>query len=246
MIGFAAETDDLMANAQAKLRRKNADWIVANDVSPATGIMGGAENAVHLVSAAGIEAWPAGEGRGRRPPGPADRGGAALTWTLRPLGLEDADRLLPLRLEALRKHPEAFGADVSEEGPAVIGRLIGRHPSVTLGGFVGETMVGMAGLAVPDRIKARHKGHVWGFYVTPAFRRSGLSGAMMAVLIEHARRIGLLGLTLTVTVGNDAARRLYAGYGFRSYGVEPGGLFVDGRFYDVEQMALTLADRDDA
>jgi phosphopantothenoylcysteine decarboxylase/phosphopantothenate--cysteine ligase len=58
VIGFAAETDDLMANAQAKLRRKNADWIVANDVSPATGIMGGAENAVHIVSAAGIETWP--------------------------------------------------------------------------------------------------------------------------------------------------------------------------------------------
>lgn len=58
VVGFAAETDDLMDNAQAKLRRKNADWIVANDVSPETGIMGGAENAVHIVSAAGIETWP--------------------------------------------------------------------------------------------------------------------------------------------------------------------------------------------
>ena len=58
VIGFAAETDDLMANARGKLVRKNADWIVANDVSPETGIMGGAENAVHIVSAAGIETWP--------------------------------------------------------------------------------------------------------------------------------------------------------------------------------------------
>ena len=58
VVGFAAETDDLMANAQAKLKRKNADWIVANDVSPETGIMGGAENAVQLVSASGIETWP--------------------------------------------------------------------------------------------------------------------------------------------------------------------------------------------
>ncbi len=58
VIGFAAETDDLMANAQGKLVRKNADWIVANDVSPETGIMGGAENAVHLVTATGIETWP--------------------------------------------------------------------------------------------------------------------------------------------------------------------------------------------
>ncbi|WP_428542525.1 bifunctional phosphopantothenoylcysteine decarboxylase/phosphopantothenate--cysteine ligase CoaBC [Rhodopila sp.] len=58
VVGFAAETDDLMANAQSKLARKNADWIVANDVSPSSGIMGGAENAVHLVSASGIETWP--------------------------------------------------------------------------------------------------------------------------------------------------------------------------------------------
>jgi phosphopantothenoylcysteine decarboxylase/phosphopantothenate--cysteine ligase len=57
VIGFAAETDDLMANARGKLARKNADWIVANDVSPVTGIMGGAENAVHIVSADGIESW---------------------------------------------------------------------------------------------------------------------------------------------------------------------------------------------
>lgn len=58
VIGFAAETDDLLANAQAKRERKNADWIVANDVSPATGIMGGEENIIHLITADGIENWP--------------------------------------------------------------------------------------------------------------------------------------------------------------------------------------------
>ena len=58
IVGFAAETHDMLAHAQDKRRRKNADWIVANDVSPATGIMGGTENEIHLVSAAGIEPWP--------------------------------------------------------------------------------------------------------------------------------------------------------------------------------------------
>jgi phosphopantothenoylcysteine decarboxylase/phosphopantothenate--cysteine ligase len=58
VIGFAAETDDLLDNAAAKLARKGCDWIVANDVSPETGIMGGTENVVHLVTAAGIEHWP--------------------------------------------------------------------------------------------------------------------------------------------------------------------------------------------
>jgi phosphopantothenoylcysteine decarboxylase/phosphopantothenate--cysteine ligase len=58
VVGFAAETDDVIANATAKRARKGCDWIVANDVSPATGIMGGTENAVTVISADGAEEWP--------------------------------------------------------------------------------------------------------------------------------------------------------------------------------------------
>jgi phosphopantothenoylcysteine decarboxylase/phosphopantothenate--cysteine ligase len=58
VIGFAAETDDVLARAKAKLKKKGCDWILANDVSPATGIMGGDDNTVHLISAAGVEEWP--------------------------------------------------------------------------------------------------------------------------------------------------------------------------------------------
>jgi len=58
VVGFAAETDDVVAHATAKRLRKGCDWIVANDVSPATGIMGGAENAVTLITDAGAESWP--------------------------------------------------------------------------------------------------------------------------------------------------------------------------------------------
>jgi len=58
VIGFAAETDDVVANATAKRARKGCDWIVANDVSPETGIMGGQENAVTLITPDGAEAWP--------------------------------------------------------------------------------------------------------------------------------------------------------------------------------------------
>ncbi|OWU83352.1 bifunctional phosphopantothenoylcysteine decarboxylase/phosphopantothenate synthase [Oceanicola sp. 22II-s10i] len=58
VVGFAAETDDVVAHATAKRQRKGCDWIVANDVSPATGIMGGTENAVILISDDGAEEWP--------------------------------------------------------------------------------------------------------------------------------------------------------------------------------------------
>ena len=58
VVGFAAETDDVIAHATAKRARKGCDWIVANDVSPATGIMGGTENAVVLITEGGAESWP--------------------------------------------------------------------------------------------------------------------------------------------------------------------------------------------
>ncbi|MFG1396662.1 bifunctional phosphopantothenoylcysteine decarboxylase/phosphopantothenate--cysteine ligase CoaBC [Roseixanthobacter pseudopolyaromaticivorans] len=58
VVGFAAETQNVVPHAQAKLARKGCDWIVANDVSPETGIMGGDLNTVRLVSADGVEDWP--------------------------------------------------------------------------------------------------------------------------------------------------------------------------------------------
>ncbi|MGJ8618293.1 MAG: bifunctional phosphopantothenoylcysteine decarboxylase/phosphopantothenate--cysteine ligase CoaBC [Sulfitobacter sp.] len=58
VVGFAAETNDVIDNATAKRKRKGCDWIVANDVSPGTGIMGGADNAVTLISDDGAEDWP--------------------------------------------------------------------------------------------------------------------------------------------------------------------------------------------
>ncbi|MGE7370096.1 bifunctional phosphopantothenoylcysteine decarboxylase/phosphopantothenate--cysteine ligase CoaBC [Neorhizobium sp. NPDC001467] len=58
VIGFAAETQDVEDNGRAKLARKGADMIVANDVSPQTGVMGGDRNRVHIISAEGIDIWP--------------------------------------------------------------------------------------------------------------------------------------------------------------------------------------------
>jgi phosphopantothenoylcysteine decarboxylase/phosphopantothenate--cysteine ligase len=58
VVGFAAETGDVIANAQAKRIKKGCDWIVANDVSAGSGVMGGDMNSVHLVTGSGVESWP--------------------------------------------------------------------------------------------------------------------------------------------------------------------------------------------
>jgi phosphopantothenoylcysteine decarboxylase/phosphopantothenate--cysteine ligase len=58
VVGFAAETENVVAHAQSKLTKKGCDWIVANDVSPHTGIMGGDKNTVHLITGNAVENWP--------------------------------------------------------------------------------------------------------------------------------------------------------------------------------------------
>jgi phosphopantothenoylcysteine decarboxylase/phosphopantothenate--cysteine ligase len=57
VVGFAAETEKIVEHARAKLTKKGCDWIVANDVSHATGVMGGDYNTVHVVSAGGVDTW---------------------------------------------------------------------------------------------------------------------------------------------------------------------------------------------
>jgi phosphopantothenoylcysteine decarboxylase/phosphopantothenate--cysteine ligase len=58
VIGFAAETENVVEHAKKKRKAKGCDWIVANDVSPGTGIMGGDRNRVHLITAGDVESWP--------------------------------------------------------------------------------------------------------------------------------------------------------------------------------------------
>jgi len=58
VIGFAAETENVLGHAKRKLAAKGCDWIVANDVSAEKGVMGGSQNEVHLVTAGGVESWP--------------------------------------------------------------------------------------------------------------------------------------------------------------------------------------------
>jgi phosphopantothenoylcysteine decarboxylase/phosphopantothenate--cysteine ligase len=58
VIGFAAETENVIEHAKAKRAKKGCDWILANDVAPATGTFGGAKNRIHMIDEAGVETWP--------------------------------------------------------------------------------------------------------------------------------------------------------------------------------------------
>lgn len=149
---------------------------------------------------------------------------------------DDLPLYRPLRLEALRRHPGAFGSAFEEEQDGDLAHLIGAPPNLTVGGFVSGALVGSAGFVVSPKRKQQHKGHVVGVYIDPAWRRSGLARALLDGLIDRARTQGLVVLTLSVTVGNTAARRLYLGAGFTVYGIEPLSLHVGADFLDEELM----------
>jgi len=162
-------------------------------------------------------------------------------WLIRALAPDDVAIFQPLRLEALRLHPAAFGVSVEEELAEGSQRMIGAYPSVTLGAFADGALVGSAGLLVPARVKQCHRGNLFGIFVTPAWRGRGLARSMLDQLLGHARAAGLRHVTLSVTSGNISARALYRAAGFLTIGVEPDSLLIDSVAYDEERMALFLS-----
>ncbi len=178
---------------------------------------------------------------GRADDGPASDGPA---WVIRRLTQDDLPAYRPVRLAALRDHPEAFGSSFEEEqgcAPrADMARLIAGPPGITLGGFVAGRLVGTASLMVSPRIKQLHKGHVSAVYVAPEWRGSGLARGLLDGIVAYARTGGLISLTLSVSIGNEPARRLYVRAGFRGYGVEPRSLRIGATLVDEELMALAL------
>lgn len=156
----------------------------------------------------------------------------------------DEPELRRMRHDALRLHPEAFGQtlqELAETSPeALIVRML-TAPNFTFGGFAPDrALMGIVGLRLETRARIRHKATIVSVYVDAAHRRTGLARALMEAALAHARQAGARLVELTVTVGNDGARRLYRSLGFYSYGIEPRGYCVDGVFNDKDLMALDL------
>lgn len=90
-------------------------------------------------------------------------------------------------------------------------------------------------------MKSRHKGRVWGVYVTEACRGQGMGRALMGSLIDRARACpGMEQVILTVATEQTAALRLYESLGFQKFGREPRALYVNGRYLDEDYLVLML------
>jgi ribosomal protein S18 acetylase RimI-like enzyme len=163
-----------------------------------------------------------------------------MSLMIRPLRADEADRYRDIRLEALRLHPEAFGASFEEESARPPAWFADRLTATTVfGGFRGEALLGTAGFMPETGLKRVHKGHLWGMYVRPEARGSGLAQGLVAAVVDHARgRVEVL--LLSVTDGNLPARRLYEAFGFVAWGVEVRALRVGEAWFDDVHMMKML------
>jgi ribosomal protein S18 acetylase RimI-like enzyme len=160
--------------------------------------------------------------------------------SLRLLRPDDAVSYRAIRLEALERNPESFGASLDVEMAQPIEWFADRlQRNAVFGAFADAELLGIAGFRAEAGAKVAHKGLLWGVYVHPAGRGAGLARILVERVIEHAREHVEL-LQLTVVSTNERARRLYAHLGFTEYGIEKHGLKYGGAYFDEVLMVRFL------
>lgn len=162
--------------------------------------------------------------------------------SIRNIVRDDAEHYWPFRLEALKNHPEAFGAsfEISVQIPMteVQERIHNEPDDYILGAYAQDgSLAGMMGFKREYGLKLRHKGMIWGVYVSPAYRGLGVASRLLQEVLERGRQLeGLKQINLCVVTTNGSAKRLYEQAGFETYGIEKNALEVYGQGYDEAHM----------
>jgi len=146
---------------------------------------------------------------------------------VRALEKGDLHRYRAIRLSALQRAPMAFGSSFEEEN-AYSDSVFARR-------------LGTAGMFRHDRRSERHRGTLWGVYVAPEARGLQLGRALVGKVIDHAATQVVV-LDAKVVATNEAAKRVYYALGFKTYGVEPKSLYVQGQYLDQELIYIDFTD----
>ncbi len=146
-----------------------------------------------------------------------------------------------IRLEGLRRHPEAFASTFEDERDTPLDRfndLIAR--SQIFGAVIEQSLVDVVGLRAHAEVKLRHKATIWGMYVRQEARQYGVGKRLIDAAVAHAPG-HVEQIQLAVVTENEAARRLYAKAGFIAYGHQINALKHAERYYNDILMVKFLA-----
>jgi len=159
----------------------------------------------------------------------------------------ELEQFFALRLEALNDTPTAFGQSVQghlDSKDTFFKRFVEQRDSkmgMMFGAWDGDTLLGMAGVVRNDRDKTKHRGFIWGVYVSPNGRRRGAARRMMDAAIEYLNSFDdVEDVNLAVTAGNDGAFELYQSMGFHHYATDPRFYKIDNIYYDLLWMIKRL------
>jgi RimJ/RimL family protein N-acetyltransferase len=165
--------------------------------------------------------------------------------TIRHAAISDPDAFRELRLEALKNHPTAFGADYEESAarPNEYWRewlqLDKDHEALFFAEYEGQ-LAGMTGIFRGSSKKIRHESTIWGVYIRPEWRGHHISETLVRSCLGWAKEQGLVIVKLAVVTTNRPAIRCYERCGFTIYGKEPKALFYDGVYYDEYLMSVEV------
>lgn len=167
---------------------------------------------------------------------------------IRVLTAADVTAYRPLRLQALREHPEAFGSAYEDEcaltSDEMAARIRPHEHYAVFGAFMGEQLVGMVSFHRYAGRKTRHRAMLGALYVQPQMRRQKVGSELLTAVIHYARtQAGLEELLLAVTVGNAVARGLYLRARFAPSHVEQRYIKVNDDYYDIEWMTLRVSEK---
>ncbi|WP_166243119.1 GNAT family N-acetyltransferase [Paenibacillus turpanensis] len=165
---------------------------------------------------------------------------------IRVLQEHDAEAYQALRLAGLQCDPDAFGSTYEREAAfsleTVVDRIRPTEDKFVLGAFMDDgSLAGIVTFVRESGMKMKHKGNVYGMYVSAQARGAGVGKALLLALIKMSRNYeGLEQLNLTVTSTNEAAKRLYQSVGFESYGIERRALKFNDVYFDEDLMVYRL------